>query len=155
MEVASLIISIVSILANIIYNYIITRKFPSKKLCYIYCKIILKELDEIEKFIMDSFKNRDILDNSIYFETFISAKNKYIREIIGLIDNESGTKHHGNKTPAHIHIEMFQNMESYEKIIINMKDDNSIKENLPTMITKLISCKRYINALVYEKKFKS
>ena len=42
---------------------------------------MLKELDEIEKFIIDSVRNNNILNNNIYFETFISAKNKYIREL--------------------------------------------------------------------------
>lgn len=155
MDIIALVISLISLLGNIIYNYIITSRFPSRKLCYIYCKIMLKELDEIEKFIIDSVRNNDILNNGIYFETFISAKNKYIRELLRLVDNESGIKHHGNKTPEHIHKEMMDDMQNYEKIIIEMKDDNGVKENLPTMITKLVSCKKYINELIYERKFKS
>ena len=116
---------------------------------------MLKELDEIEKFIIDSVRNNNILNNNIYFETFISAKNKYIRELLRLVDNESGIKHYGDKTPENIHEKMIENMEIYETIIIKMKDDNGIKENLPTMITKIVSCKKYINELIYKRKFKS
>lgn len=155
MDVVALIISLLTFFGNIFYHYMITKRFPSKKLCYEYCKIILKELDEIEKFTIDSVRNNDILNNNIYFETFISAKNKYIRELLKLVDDEAGIKHHGNKTAEHIHKEIMEDMEIYEKIIIKMKDDNGIKENLPMMITKLVSCKRYINGLVYERKFKS
>lgn len=155
MDTIALVIALISLLGNIIYNYIITSRFPSKKLCYIYCKIMLKELDEIEKFIIDSVRNNNILNNNIYFETFISAKNKYIRELLRLVDNESGIKHYGDKTPENIHEKMIENMEIYETIIIKMKDDNGIKENLPTMITKIVSCKKYINELIYKRKFKS
>ena len=53
-SIISLVISLITLIGTIIYNYIVTSKFPSKRLSYQYLNIILKEFDKIEKYMFTS-----------------------------------------------------------------------------------------------------
>ncbi|OEJ15884.1 hypothetical protein BFL38_10515 [Brachyspira hampsonii] len=148
-SIISLSISVITLIGTIIYNHIVTSKFPSKRLSHQYLNIILKEFDEIEKYIFKIVYDINILkDDNFYFETFISAKNKNIRELLTLFDKE-------NRRELN-HETFFDNMNSYENLSIKIKIyNNNIKYDLREFINKLLSCKRYIYTLIYKEKIKS
>ncbi|WIH85023.1 hypothetical protein NEI03_07410 [Brachyspira pilosicoli] len=148
-SIISIVISLIAFLGTVFYNHIVTSKFPSKRLSYKYLSIIIKEFDEIEHYIFGILHDIDILKNdNFYFETFISAKNKNIRELLELFDKENKTKFN--------HYDFFEKMDYYENLSIKINNtNNNIKYDLRDFINKLLSCKRYIYKLTYKEKIKS
>ena len=110
LSLISLCISIVVAIFNIINHFRNIFFMPVKNQRMQYCLSIISTFQNIEKYILDIQPDEDHLA----FETLISSKSKYIRNLFGLLCNSfNGDKSFDNNNFMK---DLFESMMEYEKL---------------------------------------
>lgn len=110
LSLISLCISIVVAIFNLVNHFRNIFFMPVKNQRMQYCLSIISTFQNIEKYILDIQPDEDHLA----FETLISSKSKYIRNLFGLLCNSfNGDKSFDNNNFMK---DLFESMMEYEKL---------------------------------------
>lgn len=157
LSLISLFISIIVAILNIFNHFRNIFFMPIKNQRMQYCLAIISTFQNIERYILDIKAD----ENHIAFETLVSSKSKYIRNLFRLLYislKKMGKSYDNNKFMAE-NKDFFEAMMEYEKlsseIIENNNDSFVINDSKKCLaLNKLLSSQFYVEKFMNKNKIR-